>query len=440
MSTRFLRATARSLPSPFPFPGTPRRRIAASTLAGTLALLLVLGAGGTASAQVPGVLPFQARLVDGSGAPVAPGTPVVARLFTTAAGGAAVWGPETHTVTPVNGIVTLFLGDGDTPVPINTTDFTTGDRFLELVVGGETLAPRFRVGSAGYALRAASVAAGSVDATALATGAVTSTKIANDAVNAAQIATGAVAGSEIADGSITSAELGANSVGAAQIATDAVGASEIAADAVGSSEIATGAVGTSEILDGGISSVDLATNSVGAAAIAAGAVGSSELASGAVDASKMSDEAGVASISSGTDVALALGTPVNVVSRTINVPTSGYVVATATVNAELGHAPPIDDSEVLMSISLTSATHDNGNLVRFLLPFTATAGVYRASLSATDVFSVAAGSRTFYVVAESQDGLSNLIMDSNLNLIFVPTAYGTVTAAEPGRETALIGE
>lgn len=406
----------------------PRARCLAPAALGFLVVGLL--AAPLARAQVPGVLPFQARLVDGSGAPVAPGTTVVARLFTTAAGGAAVWGPETHTVTPVNGIVTLFLGDGDTAVPINTADFTTGDRFLELVVGGETLAPRFRVGSAGYALRAASVAAGSVDATALANGAVTSTKIANDAVNAAQIATGAVAGSEIADGSITSSDLGVNSVGAAQIATDAVGASEIAA----------GAVGTSEILDGGITSVDLATNSVGAAAIAAGAVGSSELASSAVDATKMSDEAGVASISSGTDIALALGTPVNVVSRTISAPTSGYVIATATVNAELGHAPPIDDSEVLMSISLTSATHDAGNLVRFLLPFTATAGVYRASLSATDVFSVAAGSRTFYVVAESQDGLSNTIMDSNLNLIFVPTAYGTVTAAEAGRETAVIGE
>ncbi len=406
------------------------RSLVSAAVLGVLAALGALGAAGPAGAQVPGVLPFQARLVDGSGAPVAAGTAVVARLFTTASGGSAVWGPETHTVTPVNGIVTLFLGDGDTPVPVNTADFTTGDRFLELVVGGETLAPRFRVGSAGYALRAASVATGSVDTAALANGAVTSTKIANDAVNAAQIATAAVAGSEIADGSITSADLGANSVTATQIAPDAVGASEIA----------TGAVGTSEIVDGGISSLDLATNSVGANQIAAGAVGSSELATNAVDAAKISDEPGVASVSSDTDHALALGTPVNVVSRTITVPASGYIIATGTVSADLLHAPPADDTEVLLSISATSATHDGGNLVRFLLPLSAAPGFYRTSLCATDVYSVAAGARTFYLVAESQDGFGNVITDSNLNLIFVPTSYGTVTANEPGREAVAIGE
>jgi hypothetical protein len=370
---------------------------------------------------------------------VAAGTVVTAQLFTTASGGAPVWGPETHTVTPVNGVVTLFLGGGDTPVALDTADFTSGDRFLELTVGGQTLVPRFRVGSAGYALRAASVAAGSVDATALAAGAVTSAKIATnavgagqitaDAVGASEIAAAAVGTSEIADGSVAAADLGANSVGAPQIANDAVTASEIAA----------GAVGTSEILDGGVGSADLATNSVNAAAIAAGAVGSSELATDAVSAGKISDEPGVASVSSATDAALAVDVPLNAVTRAIDVPTSGYVIATATVNAELGHTPPIL-SEVVMSISTTSASHDADNLVRFLIPITAAVGVYRASLAATDVFAVSAGSRTFYVVAESEDGLANKILDANLNLIFVPTAYGTVTAAEPGLESVVAAE
>ena len=229
-------------------------------------------------AAIPSTIPFQTRLVDNTGSPVPPGTVVVCSIYDDETAGNELWGPETHTVTPVNGLVSIFLGDGDTPDPIDENVFGNGDRFLELIVAGETLSPRIRMTSSAYAFRAESVSAGSINGTALANNSVTSAKIADNSILAADLATNsvtaseiaadAVGNSELANNAVISANVADNSLTANDLAVNSVGASEIAADAVGSSELANNAVASANVVDNSLTANDLAANSVTASEIA----------------------------------------------------------------------------------------------------------------------------------------------------------------------------
>ncbi|MEZ5063939.1 MAG: hypothetical protein R3B81_04350 [bacterium] len=385
-------------------------------------------------AAVPSTIPFQSRLVDAEGAPVAAGTAVQFSIFGVAAGGTAVWGPETHTVTPVNGVVSVFLGDGDTPDPIDPSVFAGGDRFLEISIGGETLTPRIRMSSAGYAFRAESVSAGSIDGTALANNAVTGAKIQDGSITAADLGINSVTSTQIVAGSVDSSELANNAVTLAKVASNAVDGSRIVDGSVANADLANAAVTGAKIASGTITSTNMGANSVTAAAIAANAVGSSELASNAVSAGNITDEPGAAFAFNNTDVNLTLGVATSVESRVINAPTAGFVIAIGSAAISTSQIPFINN-EFFVSVN-TSVANNDDNMVRWFLPGIASAGIFRNSLTAVSVTAVSAGSTTFHTVVEMDEGTSATVLDANLALIFVPTAYGTVSAALPGLEDA----
>ena len=50
--------------------------------------------------------------------------------------------------------------------------------------------------------------------------------------------------------------------------------------------------------------------------------------------------------------------------------------------------------------------------------------------STTEVYSVSSGTRTFYLVADSDYGIGNDVYSPNLVLMFFPTSYGSVTKAQ----------
>ena len=112
----------------------------------TLSLILLVSL--SVIADVPDEITYQGRLLY-NGNPVTTATSVVFRLFEASSGGSAVW-TETHSsVTPdSNGIYTVVLGS-TVAIP---DDYDA--LWLELVVDGNTLAPRKKLTSSPFVLRA----------------------------------------------------------------------------------------------------------------------------------------------------------------------------------------------------------------------------------------------------------------------------------------------
>jgi len=118
---------------------------------GTLLLVLILFLGQRAWAR-PQALPsapgpsattvnYQGRLADAGGNPLTGTYGMTFALYDAGTGGALVWGPEDHVAVQVSaGLFSVGLGSR-TPGGIPTTTWD-GDRYLEITVDGETLAPR----------------------------------------------------------------------------------------------------------------------------------------------------------------------------------------------------------------------------------------------------------------------------------------------------------
>jgi hypothetical protein len=84
---------------------------------------------------------YQGRLADSGGTPLDGTYGMSFSLWDAATDGSLVWGPESHTAVPVSeGLFSAGLGS-QTSGGIPTTTWN-GDRYLEITVGGETLAPR----------------------------------------------------------------------------------------------------------------------------------------------------------------------------------------------------------------------------------------------------------------------------------------------------------
>jgi microcystin-dependent protein len=144
----------------------------------------VLVAPIAAVAQVPTAVNFEAVVSDTTGEPVTGATPIEVELFDAATGGTSLG--------LAFGATLELDGDGYFVVPLSFAgvDISGGQLFLELVVGGEAIVPRFEVGSVPYALATGPLADGSVRSSQIAAGAVGSSEIATGAVDTSHIASG----------------------------------------------------------------------------------------------------------------------------------------------------------------------------------------------------------------------------------------------------------
>lgn len=84
---------------------------------------------------------YQGYLTDASENPRNGNLPMGFSLWDAAVGGTKIWGTENHTAVPVsNGHFSVGLGSLTAGgIPVTAWD---GDRYLEIVIGGETLTPR----------------------------------------------------------------------------------------------------------------------------------------------------------------------------------------------------------------------------------------------------------------------------------------------------------
>jgi len=133
------------------------------------AILLLLASSSSASAQVPGLLGYQGRLLRADGTAATGTASATFAIYSIESAGSPLW-QETQTLGLSDGYYSTFLGLVSAP---SDAVFDGTARWLEVRVGSETLAPRQQIGSVAHALTARSVRGGSADVAALKVGGVT---------------------------------------------------------------------------------------------------------------------------------------------------------------------------------------------------------------------------------------------------------------------------
>ncbi|MCI0532560.1 MAG: hypothetical protein L0Y74_11555, partial [candidate division Zixibacteria bacterium] len=344
-------------------------------LKGTVTVLLLLLVTSLALGQVsvPNRLNFQGRLTDGSGNPVADGSHTVNfTLWTLPVAGTNVWTENTSQTTS-GGLFTHNLGS---ITAFAVTLFENYDSlFLQIVADGQTITPRIRLTSSPYARLANNIETWGTD-------------------------------------------------GAPNIQTGGDGYGEIwlrDQDASNFLGVNLGAYG-----NGG--AIDL-HNNAGATVISldAGLTGdaSALLLSNAVNALEISNESGTASNLSTGSVTLT-GVIQTLLSRTITVPSSGYVLAIGSAEAQEIHTNGTDGL-ARFGVSDVAGTFPASQSLYVRFDDSQPTGVHHDIFAVHGLFSVAAGATTFYFLAEEAGG-NFVCWYPQLSLVFIPTAYGTVTS------------
>ena len=125
-------------------------------------ITLVLALSASIQAAVPNTMNYQGRLTDDQGQPVTNTVSMTFTIYDAETGGNSKW-TETHpSVSVIDGLFSVVLGQGTPAAPIEDTVFTGPDRWLEIIVGGETIIPRTKLASSPYSLQAGWTLVGNV--------------------------------------------------------------------------------------------------------------------------------------------------------------------------------------------------------------------------------------------------------------------------------------
>ena len=356
--------------------------------------LVMIMVASAASAAVPHVFNYQGYVSELDGTPLNGNFDLDFRIYDVSSGVNPPLWTEIHPLVNVSeGVFSVLLGSlVDLPPAVLEEDAL----WVGVTVGFDTeIAPRMQVTSTPWAYRAA---------------------IADSAV----VSGGGGGGS----GTVTRIDAGVGLTGG-PITTS--GTLSVAEGGIIGEMLDVDIITSSNIVDGTIVEVDIAT----------GGVASNEILDNSVQAADVLDEPGVAAVWS---FGLVLSsTPASVASRQLFHPASGYVVAIASSNGYLDHSIN-SRSDITISISATSTSHNTQNDMVFGLPSTAATGKYRSSMSTTEVFPVTgSGIVTYYLIGNSEFGGNfNSVFGSNLVLMYFPTAYGTIT--KDGSESDISGD
>ncbi|MBN1884694.1 MAG: hypothetical protein JW876_04120, partial [Candidatus Krumholzibacteriota bacterium] len=158
--------------------------------------------------------------------------------------------------------------------------------------------------------------------------------------------------------------------------------------------------------------------------------GSVVLPTGAISDTEIIDEPGAASATEGAASVSLTTDPTIIMSQSITCPTSGYVLALGTCQGRVSHSTGTYSSGqfgVSMASGILPANQDVGLYLQAALP----TGVYDFPVTVHGLFSVTAGSHSFYLLGEEISGAFSAY-DRQLTLLFVPTSYGTVEPTAAG--------
>lgn len=222
-----------------------------------------------------------------------------------------------------------------------------------------------------------------------------SATIADDAVTTSKIANGEVMNDDLADMAVTNEKIAADAVGLVEMMDNAVGNAEMRDNAVGNAEMRDAAVGSVEIIDNSITAADLAS------------------------------EPGIVWTSGTGTITLSVNFQ-SMLSKTINVPAPGYVLA-------IGSAYFI----MFGSDGQTAEAHAGISTVATSLPtsdelITSSQDTHISTITAQKVFPVLAGNNEFHFVGRKFATATVISARHNLTLVYLPTLYGTLSATEEG--------
>ncbi len=248
-----------------------------------------------AQAAPPRLLPFQGRLTDASGTPVADGAKVVQfKIYDAPTGGTAVWNGEVQKLTVNGGLVSTLLGSKASLEPVDFNEAL----YLEITVDANAdnqitaadppLLPRQSILPAVFAVEAQrartldwvdgnGVVQGSANWSVLfgsnndpATASIPASKISfpagslpptvlpPESLTSAQIGPNAVETSELKDGAVKSEKIGPGEVKTINLAGTAAGGVETVPGAVTSEKIKDGTIATIDVADHAITPQKLA--------------------------------------------------------------------------------------------------------------------------------------------------------------------------------------
>jgi hypothetical protein len=153
---------------------------------------------------------------------------------------------------------------------------------------------------------------------------------------------------------------------------------------------------------------------------------------GSVQSHDIVNEPGVAAYSGAYYVYLADSAYTVLCSLTINCPAEGYVMAVAHGRiATLPQHTTGTNSYAIVGISDSPAYLPGNQDLDFNIDSTAPSGIYSIPFGMTSMFEVtSAGSYTYYYLAYEYSG-SVSVADMQFNLVYFPTAYGTVDPVPP---------
>ncbi len=244
----------------------------------TFGVALLFLSSAQAAESPPNRMTIQSFLTDDTGTPVGTGSPenktMEFYIFNADSGGEIEFA-ETQIVTVDDGHFSVVLGEGSQIGSFNQ-DLSTvfqgsdaSDRYLEIVVDAQPLAPRLRLLPAAYAFlaayanEAALVSGGGVDTGAITDGAVTLTKMDSGSVDSDAIVDGSVASGDILDNTIQSVDIADDTITGSDVADNTITGANIQSETITSSDIVDGTITGTDIQDSTITGSDIADNSVG---------------------------------------------------------------------------------------------------------------------------------------------------------------------------------
>ena len=122
---------------------------------GVILDLVALLTAVSVAVAAPGFINFQGRVLDGEGNPLAGPVDIVVAVFDAAIDGAELYHEEHLGTGLVDGVYSILIGQGTSPVGTFDADtFAADGRWLEVVIDGETLTPRQPFASVAYAFQA----------------------------------------------------------------------------------------------------------------------------------------------------------------------------------------------------------------------------------------------------------------------------------------------
>ncbi len=263
---------------------------------------------------------------------------------------------------------------------------------------------------------------------------VTSAKITDGTLVTADLGDNSVTSVKILDGTLVTDDLGDNSVTSAKIVDGTIAAADLASNSVTSAKITDGTIATADLGDNSVTSAKIVDGTVVAADLASNSVTTVKIADNNVTAAKIADEPGLAASNYIGGITLGTGSMMDVLTLTITIPTSGYIVLFG--KCFLQFTGVTTQNSALVQIDETSGGTWTAPYYQYLGndAYPNATGYYRFAANLTRIFYKTAGSYTFRIegMAYNSSPADVRVWYPMLQAIFLPSSYGTVSTVMSG--------